>query len=58
MIVWLVENGGDSKGRVMAIFAEEEDAYTFADLLPHQNRARVVARTLFYGQPEYQGYNE
>lgn len=52
--VWLVEDCGNSPGRIYAVFASEEDAVAFASFFEAVN---VVERTLFYGQPPICGYN-
>lgn len=54
--VYLVEDCAYSPGRILAVFADQTDAEDFADALPEA--ASVEERTLFYGQPPTQGYNQ
>jgi hypothetical protein len=53
--VYIVEDVGNSPGRIYAVFSKKEDAENFASYF---EAAEVVERTLFYGQPPYCGYNE
>jgi len=53
--VFLVEDIGNSPGRIYAVFADKKDAENFASYF---EAAEVVPRTLFYGQPPYCGYND
>ena len=56
MNIYLVENIDNSPGRITAVFAKEEDAHLFADLLEEAHT--VVERTLFQGQPPIRGFNK
>lgn len=55
MKVYLVEDVGNSPGRIYAVLSNPEDALTFAEQL--DGEAAVIERTLFYGQPPVRGYN-
>lgn len=55
MKVYLVEDCGNSPGKIYAIFASEADALLHA--LSLDAATQVVPRTLFYGQPPNPGYN-
>jgi hypothetical protein len=54
--VYLVEDTGNSPGKIYAIFANEDDAISFKESL-QPRRVEVVERSLFYGQPDYRGIN-
>ena len=58
MKIYLVENMGNSPGKIMACFANKLDAEMFCALLQTGDAHQVVERTLFYGQPDRLGYNE
>jgi hypothetical protein len=58
MKVYLVVDINNSPGRVLAIFADEENAEMFVDAARLWDVAEIVERTLFYGQPPNPGYNE
>lgn len=59
MQVYLVEDCGNSPGRIYAVLASEEDAERFASAVAHDEGTdvEVVPRTVFYGQPPICGYN-
>ena len=57
MNVYLVEDQGNAPGRIYAVFVHREDAELFSDALPYMDRAAVIERTLFNGQPPIRGYN-
>lgn len=54
--VWLVENCGDSPGRIAAIFATEAEALEY--LRTYQDLAEVAPRTVYTTQPENKWYAE
>lgn len=54
-LVYLVEDTGYAPGRILAVLADNGDAYTFAGQLEN---AEVRPRKLWYGQPTNMGYNE
>lgn len=56
MTIWIVEDCGNSPGRIYAVFAHEEDAAAFADQL--YEACNIVPRTVFYSQPPNRGFNE
>ena len=58
--VYLVEDVGNAPGRIYAVMASEADAERFADAVAysHGTMTQVVERTLYYGQPPIQGFNE
>lgn len=56
--IYLVEDVADTPGRIYACFADDGDAEAFIIASGLKDRAEVVARTLFYGQPPCQGYNK
>lgn len=56
MKVYLVEDSGDSPGRIYAVFRHFEDAMLFANNL--EEPCIVEGRTLQEGQPKIRGYNE
>lgn len=58
MKVYLVVDINNSPGRVLAVFADEENAELFVDSVRLWEVAEVYERTLFYGQPPNPGYNE
>ena len=58
MKVYLVVDINNSPGRVLAVFADEEDAERFVDAAQLWSVAEVCERTLFYGQPPEKGYNK
>ncbi len=59
--IYLVEDVGNSPGKIYACFASEVDAHTFADYMNSfgttDTEVEVVERTLYYGQPPRGGYN-
>lgn len=59
MQVYLVEDCGNSPGRIYAVLASQEDAERFASAVAYEmgTECEVVPRTLFYGQPTRCGYN-
>ena len=57
MKVYLVVDINNSPGRVLAVFADEENAELFVDSARLWEVAEVNERTLFYGQPPRKGYN-
>ena len=59
MNVYLVEDVGNSPGRIYAVLASLDDAERFASAVAYDKgtECNVVERTLFYGQPPYCGYN-
>ena len=57
MKVYLVVDVNNSPGRVLAVFADEENAELFVDSARLWEVAEVYERTLFYGQPPGKGYN-
>ena len=61
MKVYLVEDHGNSPGRIYAVFHDKKDAQWFARQLNREDpdtQARVEPRTLIWGQPPILGYNE
>ena len=58
MKVYLVVDINNSPGKVLAVFADEEDAWDFIAASGLEDDAGVGERTLFYGQPPNPGYNE
>jgi hypothetical protein len=63
MKIYLVENVGNSPGKIQAIFASRTDAEEFRDLVSMVNghfvdSHTIVERTLFYGHPNNRGFNE
>jgi hypothetical protein len=59
MNVYLVVNEENCPGRVLAVFADKNDAENFADsYFNREEGCDVVERTLFYGQPPVIGYNK
>lgn len=56
MKVYLVEDSGNSPGRIYAVFRHEEDAVLFADSL--NEPCIIEGRTLQEGQPPVRGYNQ
>jgi hypothetical protein len=58
MKVYLVEDVFNSPGRVLAVFANEEDVVAFVESANLGEVAEISERTLFYGQPPNPGYNE
>jgi hypothetical protein len=60
MKIYVVEDIGNSPGKVYAVLASEEDAFKFAHSVEVGLNTEVLveARTLFYGQPPVCGYNE
>ena len=60
MKVYLVEDCGNSPGRIYAVMKNEEDAVTFAEETERWtgNSCQVVPRTLYRGQPPHPGYCE
>ena len=57
MKVYLVVDIVNSPGRVLAVFANEEDAELFVDSPRLWDVVEICERTLFYGQPPRRGYN-
>ena len=57
MKVYLVVDINIYPGRVLAVFADEEDAERFVDAARLWDFVEVCERTLFYGQPPHKGYN-
>lgn len=57
MKVYLVVDINNSPGRVLAVFADEENAERFVDAARLWDFVEVCERTLFYGQPPRKGYN-
>lgn len=57
MKVYLVMDIANSPGRVLAVFADKENAESFVDSARLWDVAEVYERTLFYGQPPRKGYN-
>ena len=57
MKVYLVVDTHNAPGRVLAVFADEENAERFVDAARLWDVAEVYERTLFYGQPPRKGYN-
>ena len=57
MKVYLVVDIHNSPGRVLAVFANEEDAELFVDSPRLWDVVEIYERTLFYGQPPRRGYN-
>lgn len=58
MKVYLVVDTHNAPGRVLAVFANEEDAVSFLVMSGLDESADIEERTLFYGQPPTTGYNE
>jgi hypothetical protein len=56
MKVFLVVDCHNAPGRVLAVFADKEDAEWFADAI--DTPCDVEPRTLWYGQPPNRGFNE
>lgn len=50
--VYLIEDGDQAPGRILAVFAHLEDAERFCP-----ETACIVERTLWYGQPTDREYN-
>lgn len=60
MKVYLVEDSGNSPGKIYAIFEKEEEANKFADELyktPKCICSEVIARKVWPSQPPIKGYN-
>ena len=57
MKVYLVVDTHNAPGRVLAVFADEENAERFVDAARLWDVVEVCERTLFYGQPPRKGYN-
>jgi hypothetical protein len=57
MNVYLVENCGNSPGKIAAVFAHKKDAELFADTLPFSEELVVITRHLWYGQPSEENIN-
>lgn len=59
MKVYLVEDCGNSPGRIYAVLASEDDAERFKDAINGalDTEAQVIERSLIYGQPPHLGYN-
>lgn len=60
MKVYLIEDTGNSPGKIYAVMAHEEDAVNLACAIERKMNTDTVVneRTLFYGQPPILGYNE
>lgn len=60
MNVYLVEDCKNSPGKLYAIFADIDDATSFADSLEVVEKIHtvIVERTLHYGQPDVLGLNK
>lgn len=63
MNVYLVEDVLYNPGYIYAVFAKQVDADAFARHLnashtEFKSEVQVFERTLFYGQPPIEGYNE
>ena len=58
MKVYLVVDVNNSPGRVLAVFADEEDAWDFIEAAGLKGATVLEERTLFYGQPPNRGYNK
>lgn len=57
MKVYLVVDIHNAPGRVLAVFANEEDAVAFVESARLWEVAEINERTLFHGQPPRKGYN-
>ena len=57
MKVYLVVDTHNAPGRVLAVFANEEDAVAFVESARLWEVAEIDERTLFHGQPPRKGYN-
>ena len=57
MKVYLVVDTHNAPGRVLAVFANEEDAVAFVESARLWEVADINERTLFHGQPPRKGYN-
>ncbi|MNE49663.1 hypothetical protein D3C80_1441990 [compost metagenome] len=59
MVIYLVEDVGNSPGKIYACFARKTDAERFASAITGamNTEAEVVQRTLFHGQPPVLGTN-
>ena len=57
MKVYLVVDINNAPERVLAVFANEEDAVAFVESARLWDVAEVYERTLFHGQPPRKGYN-
>lgn len=55
MNIYLVEDVGNSPGKIYAVLQNDVDAEQFSDML--EEDTRVVERHLWYGQPGIQGMN-
>ena len=56
--VYLVEDCGNSPGKIYAVFKHQEDAEEFAEQTSYVSDTKVVERTVFIGQPRHLGYNQ
>jgi len=57
--VYLIEDVGNSPGRIYAVFSKEKDAENFvSNLNLFEDAVEIVERTLFHGKPPVYGYNE
>jgi hypothetical protein len=58
--VYLIEDCGNSPGRIYAVMADEDDALSMGDAIEaaKQTQCRVVERTVYYGQLPNRGYCE
>lgn len=57
MKIYLVVDTHNAPGRVLAVFANEEDAVAFVESARLWEVAEINERTLFHGQPPRKGYN-
>lgn len=59
MKVYLVEDVGNSPGLIYAVFADEEDAIHFCELIEYSKKTscNVDERHVWYGQPNNLGVN-
>ena len=60
MIIYVVEDVGNSPGKIYAIFADKYDANMFHSAVSYARNTEciIVERTLFYYQPPVCGYNK
>jgi hypothetical protein len=59
MNVYIVEDCENSPGKILAVFADRENAEIFAEwyAISTPSDAQVLVRTLWYGQPPRCGVN-
>lgn len=55
MNIYLVEDCANAPGRIIACFADKDDAVAFMQEL--EDSALIEERTLIYGQAPVRGYN-